>query len=401
MPVLITNSNQTTDPGLSFTAFDQSWTIASGVLVSSETNDGVAGGPYLSIELINYGTILAPLDSGVNFENGGSIFNGTGGFISGDIGVSAAIGNAESVSLRNEGQIEGVLLAVAFSNDGDPGGTGFFFNAGTVSGLVGVLVNQAAVDGVTLIENSGTIRAISAAIAVTGTVDGLTLISNSGTILGTGFLGDSIAISAASGSVGLRNTGTINGGITFAVGAHDDTVENGGTLKGITALGGGDDLFDGRGGVQDAVFGDAGNDTLLGGKGRDFLDGGDGDDHLDGGRGRDVLTGGAGADEFWFTTTVKSWKKADRITDFSADEGDMIVLDRDAYSTLGKAGTLKKKYFELGKKPETKNDRIIYDEKKGKLIYAEKGSKTDKSDWVKIAKLDKGVELDHSDFMLV
>ncbi len=400
MPVLITDSNQTTDPGLSFTAFDQVWTIAPGVLVSSETNDGVAGGPYLSIELINYGTILSPEGSGVSFDNGGQIFNGTGGFITGYIGVAAAIGTGDTVFVRNEGRIESVLVAVALESNGDPGEIGYLFNGGEVWGFLGVAVNQETAGGVTIIENSGAIRANSVAIIVTGAEDGVTMISNSGMIRSTGLLGETLAISVESGRVGLVNSGTIDGGISFADAAHDDSVENGGTLKGITSLGGGNDLFDGRAGIQDAVFGDAGNDTLLGGKGRDFLHGGDGNDHLDGGRGRDVLTGGAGADEFWFTNTVTSWKKADRITDFSADDGDLIVLDRDAYSTLGKAGTLKKKYFELGKKPENKNDRIIYDEKKGKLIYAEKGSKTDKSDWVKIATLDKGAVLDHSDILL-
>lgn len=77
--------------------------------------------------------------------------------------------------------------------------------------------------------------------------------------------------------------------------------------------GAGDDSLCGRGGA-DRLWGDAGNDTLLGGAGRD---------RLFAGTGQNLLSGGFGADRFHFGGG------RDRITDFSAAEGDRLVLDDD------------------------------------------------------------------------
>jgi Ca2+-binding RTX toxin-like protein len=68
------------------------------------------------------------------------------------------------------------------------------------------------------------------------------------------------------------------------------------------------------------VLGGEGNDLLLGGAGRDRLNGGAGNDLLNGGAGADVLTGGLGGDSFVFGN-------GDRVTDFSAGQGDRIVFD--------------------------------------------------------------------------
>jgi hypothetical protein len=58
----------------------------------------------------------------------------------------------------------------------------------------------------------------------------------------------------------------------------------------------------------------------------------------------------------------------------------------------------KKEYFE-GKKAKDKSDHIIYNEKNGKLFYDEdgKGGTGQKL----IAKLEKGTDLDHTDFLIV
>ncbi|WP_409433212.1 calcium-binding protein [Litorimonas sp. RW-G-Af-16] len=91
----------------------------------------------------------------------------------------------------------------------------------------------------------------------------------------------------------------------------------------------------------EAMFGDAfgdyiqagdGNDTLSslggddwleGGRGNDLMFGGTGDDRLEGGTGNDTLNGGTGADTFIFG---HSWG-ADRINDFNALEGDVLLFD--------------------------------------------------------------------------
>ncbi|WP_418152545.1 beta strand repeat-containing protein [Litorimonas sp. RW-G-Af-16] len=66
-----------------------------------------------------------------------------------------------------------------------------------------------------------------------------------------------------------------------------------------------------------------GDDWLEGGRGNDLMFGGTGDDRLEGGTGNDTLNGGTGADTFIFG---HSWG-ADRINDFNALEGDVLLFD--------------------------------------------------------------------------
>ncbi|HEY1144713.1 MAG TPA: calcium-binding protein, partial [Allosphingosinicella sp.] len=112
----------------------------------------------------------------------------------------------------------------------------------------------------------------------------------------------------------------------------------------LLGLGGPDDLFGGAGadlldggGGDDDLFGNVGNDRLLGQAGSDRLHGGDGADQLDGGadadrlfgdHGRDTMTGGTGRDIFQFDDgdTGATQGSADRITDFSHAQGDIINL---------------------------------------------------------------------------
>lgn len=82
---------------------------------------------------------------------------------------------------------------------------------------------------------------------------------------------------------------------------------------------GSDQLNGGRSG--DRLVGGAGDDFLVGGQGGDRLSGGSGDDVLDGGQGNNILLGRDGADLFVFAegNTI--------VRDFSAAEGDQLVLD--------------------------------------------------------------------------
>lgn len=73
---------------------------------------------------------------------------------------------------------------------------------------------------------------------------------------------------------------------------------------------------------NDSVAGGAGNDTIYGGKDNDTLSGDDGNDRLSGDLGTDVMTGGAGADQF----VLRTGFGADTATDFSAAQGDRILL---------------------------------------------------------------------------
>ena len=152
---------------------------------------------------------------------------------------------------------------------------------------------------------------------------------------------------------------------------------------------------------KDTLTGAGDDDVLKGKNGRDTLIGENGDDLLNGGKKKDKLTGGEDADSFLFASKLKN-KWADIITDFEVGT-DSIHLDRDVFKKAGKAGTLKDKFFDTGKKADSKKDRILYDEKTGWLRYDEDGKGGDKA--IKVARvLDDGNPvggLSADDFMLV
>jgi len=386
-------------PGLAYTS-GEDWTIAPGVLVASNDSDGVHS-DFAGSLLQNYGSVIGHED-GVSFTEGGVVFNAAGALISGlSLGVYfGASGSEGSAILLNAGSIEGYLYGVGILSQ-----TGAIVeNSGSMKGLLaGMFATVSA--GELKITNSGTIEGSFFGLGAGVEGDGSVSIVNSGTIRKTTLLGEvgttSGAVVAGGGPVDLLNTGEIIGDVVFRQSTAGDFVENSGTIDGLVLLGDGSDTFLGWDGVQGAVFGEEGDDFLAGGDESDALDGGAGNDILDGGLADDILTGGTGLDHFYFTTKPNTNTNRDFITDFNQAEGDLIVLDKDIYGHLGPKGELKKKYFDVSNKPETKNDRIVYNEDKGTLLYAEKGSKTKKSDWEKFAKVDKDLDLDHSDFLLV
>ena len=136
---------------------------------------------------------------------------------------------------------------------------------------------------------------------------------------------------------------------------------------------------------NDIVNGLGGNDTLKGEDGNDRLDGGDGKDKLDGGKGKDVLV---------FSTALNKKTNVDKVIHFKANK-DKILLDADIFNVSKK---LKGSQFEIGKKADTAKVRIIYDQKSGALYSDSDGKGGAKQ--VKFAVLDKGLKLDHKDFMV-
>lgn len=135
-----------------------------------------------------------------------------------------------------------------------------------------------------------------------------------------------------------------------------DDYLNGGAGNDWIIGGGGDDLVFGGGtglsfanieefevagyGYADTLRGAAGNDELAGAGGDDVLEGRAGDDTLVGGNGSDWLTGGAGADTFiWdyhgppdpdlppvYDPTNFASEGIDRVTDFSTEDGDVLLF---------------------------------------------------------------------------
>ena len=118
-----------------------------------------------------------------------------------------------------------------------------------------------------------------------------------------------------------------------------------------------------------------------------------GDDVLDGGSGNNTLTGGEGADSFKFAFP----NAFSRVTDYGSE--DIFLLAKSGFKGIGPTGVLKAKYFHIGSEAETKKQKILYDEDKGLLLYAKKGSKT--ADPVKFAKIGKDLDIDHTDFLVI
>ena len=126
--------------------------------------------------------------------------------------------------------------------------------------------------------------------------------------------------------------------------------------------GDGDDLLFG-GDQADELRGGSGRDTLRGEDGSDIIDGGADNDFIYGGAGRDILTGGAGRDLFYWDDGEfggLTSGDADRITDFSQAEGDVLRLnlvdaiaggEDDAFAFIGNAafsGTAGELRYEQG-----------------------------------------------------
>ena len=136
----------------------------------------------------------------------------------------------------------------------------------------------------------------------------------------------------------------------------------------------------------------------------DLLKGGSGRDTLWGGLGSDTLTGGLGKDIFVFETKPNTRTNRDAISDFRVKD-DTIWLDNKVFIKLGKKGTekkpaqLNKDSFVIGTKAKDKNDHLIYDKKKGMLLYDADGSGRGKA--IEIATLSKSLKMTAADFFVI
>ncbi|HTV68875.1 MAG TPA: calcium-binding protein [Rhizobiaceae bacterium] len=226
--------------------------VKAGVIVGRE--DAVTGNDYTvggqgsdhSIEVdgrITGGGVAIWLGDGVA-DNSNSLKIGATGVVQ-SVGANAIVVNGHSNSFENAGRIEATI-------------NGLFLNGPSGSGS-------------TRVENTGTIDVGANAISHVGGTQTVEIFNR-------GFIrGDSEAIVASGSGV--------------------DKVYNTGTIIGAVSLGGGDDLFDGRGGsLNGVVFGEDGNDRLFGDSGADYLVGGDGNDEMRGGRGNDFYLSDVASD---------------------------------------------------------------------------------------------------------
>lgn len=134
---------------------------------------------------------------------------------------------------------------------------------------------------------------------------------------------------------------------------------------------GGDALAGGAG--NDRLTGGDGNDTLAGGIGNDRLAGGDGNDRLAGGLGHDLLAGGSGNDTFVFDTRPGAPSNYDHIIDFTHGH-DHIALDHLVFSGVAaEEHRLDADAFFAGAQAHDADDRIVYDQASGRLVYDANG----------------------------
>ena len=150
------------------------------------------------------------------------------------------------------------------------------------------------------------------------------------------------------------------------------------------------------------------NTVIVGTKNKDKIIGTSAGEVLAGMKGKDVLKGGKGADGFLFNQPGGS-KHVDTINDFSASEGDSILVDLDFFDlTLQEAFVYDDEFgFEsCSNRKETikaakSEQHIIYNEAKGLLYINENGGARGWGDGGPFAKLKGAPELTESDFTMI
>jgi len=141
-------------------------------------------------------------------------------------------------------------------------------------------------------------------------------------------------------------------------------------------------------------------DILTGNKTANILDGCDGNDILNGGLGNDTLIGCLGNDSFLFNTTLNASTNIDIIKDFTFGE-DNIFLDNAIFAGL-MDGLLDTSYFnanDFGQATDS-DDYILYNQTTGELSYDSDGNGS--ASGVLFATLsNKPTDLTYSDFMVI
>lgn len=248
---------------------------------------------------------------------GDSLVIGTDGFVYGQSDLITGLNSGpRSLVVAGTAATAGVAVTLgAFANEAY--GTRFTVtDSGLVQGYAALLYTGSNL----ILDNSGTIAGDDTGIFLDGgtAFDGNRII-NSGTIIGGyGISGTLWRLSAAE----IVNTGVIEGNLGAAIELRDtvdvgDSIFNAGRIVGDVAMGGGGDLYDGRGGtVIGEVRGDSGNDRFRPGAAEEIFDGGTGTDTLDfraGGGAVDLALDGA-----WDAT---GWAEGDSYTGFERVTG--------------------------------------------------------------------------------
>jgi Ca2+-binding RTX toxin-like protein len=185
-----------------------------------------------------------------------------------------------------------------------------------------------------------------------------------------------------------EGTDRVKSSVSFVVG---ENVEN-------LTLSGSDDT-DGTGNAgTNTLTGNAGSNVLSGEGGKDTLRGKAGDDILIGGEGFDICAGGPGADQLVFAEPSRA--SADRVTDFSRDQGDRLAVYGDDYGLAG--GVLPDaSYFAHASSSlaEVDHGRFLYKDANRTLYWDADGSAATSN--TRIATFNTTVTLSESDFLVL
>jgi hypothetical protein len=145
------------------------------------------------------------------------------------------------------------------------------------------------------------------------------------------------------------------------------------------------------------IKGTSGHNVLSGTSSKDKIYGHGGPDKLYGKSGNDTLVGGAGRDAFVFDTKPNSKTNVDTITDFNIRE-DVIRLNDSAYTSL-KSGKLSAESFAIGLQAKDANDKIIYNDETGALLYDADGNGS--AEAIQFARVDANLSLTASHFFII
>lgn len=182
----------------------------------------------------------------------------------------------------------------------------------------------------------------------------------------------------------------------------NDTIFGNGGNDRLNGDNGNDRIFGGNG--NDRLNGANGNDLLVGGNGNDRLNGENGNDRLSGGEGNDHLRGGNGGDAFVFDTEPNRFTNRGKIADFDV-RNDSVYLDNAVFAELGSKGSLgslaklNKAFFTIGSAAKDANNHVIYDRKKGILLYDADGRDGEAA--VEFASVNKNLKMTAADFFVI
>jgi len=147
------------------------------------------------------------------------------------------------------------------------------------------------------------------------------------------------------------------------------------------------------------INGSFGNDTLSGNSGNNVIDGSFGADVFNGRGGIDTLIGGGQGDTFVFNSAIGAGNLATIVNYFHGQ--DHFNLDNAVFAQVGIDGGLNAGAFVLGTAAQDSNDRIIFDNSTGNVMYDADGSGAGAAVvFATMQSLHNG-PLDHTDFLIV